>query len=61
MHEDVYLQSRGRTQGRWRWSAVIPTLSGCATWGDTETEALNSLREAAQAYVEVLVEQGRER
>ena len=43
-----------------RWSAVIPALPGCATWGLTEAEALNTLREAAQAYVEVLVEEGRE-
>ena len=43
-----------------RWSALIPTLPGCATWGQTKGEALSSLREAAQAYVEVLVEEGRE-
>ena len=43
-----------------RWSAVIPTLPGCATWGHTKEDALSSLREAAQAYVEVLVEEGKE-
>jgi len=42
-----------------RWSATIPTLPGCATWGYTKEEALDSLREAAQAYMEVLVEEGR--
>ena len=39
-----------------RWSASIPVLPGCATWGYTKEEALESLREAAQAYLEVLFE-----
>ena len=43
-----------------RWSAIIPNLPGCATWGYTREEALATLREAAQAYVEVLVEEGKE-
>ncbi len=30
-----------------------------ATWGYTKEEALESIREAAQAYLEVLVEEGR--
>lgn len=42
-----------------RWSAVIPALPGCATWGWTKEEALESLREAARAYLEVLFEEGR--
>jgi predicted RNase H-like HicB family nuclease len=43
-----------------RWSAVIPALQGCATWGYTKEEALNSLREAARAYIEVLIEESKE-
>ncbi|HEU0021397.1 MAG TPA: type II toxin-antitoxin system HicB family antitoxin [Dehalococcoidia bacterium] len=42
-----------------RWSADIPTLPGCATWGYTKEEALEALHEAAQAYLEVLFEDGR--
>ncbi len=42
-----------------RWSADIPTLPGCATWGYTKEEALEALQEAAQAYLEVLFEDGR--
>ena len=42
-----------------RWSAVIPSLSGCATWGSTRQEALESVRKAAQAYIEILLEDGR--
>jgi predicted RNase H-like HicB family nuclease len=41
-----------------RWSAWIEALPGCATWGYTEAEAVEALREAAQAYVEVMVEHG---
>ncbi len=42
-----------------RWSADIPTLPGCATWGYTKEDALEALKEAAQAYLEVLFEDGR--
>ena len=42
-----------------RWSAGIPTLPGCGVWGYTQKEALESLQEAAQAYLEVLFEDGR--
>jgi predicted RNase H-like HicB family nuclease len=42
-----------------RWGAEIPTLPGCAAWGYTREEALEALREGAQAYLEVLFEDGR--
>lgn len=42
-----------------RWSAVVPALPGCATWGYTKEEALESLREATKAYLGVLAEQGK--
>ena len=41
-----------------RWSAVIPSLPGCNAWGYTEQEALNAIRDSAQAYVEVAQEHG---
>lgn len=41
-----------------RWSAWIDALPGCATWGYSQEEALEALKEAAQAYLEVLVEKG---
>jgi len=34
-----------------RWSAGIPALPGCATWGATRDEALRNLRDAAAGYV----------
>ena len=41
-----------------RWSAWIEALPGCATWGYSREEALEALKEAAQAYLEVLAEKG---
>ena len=41
-----------------RWSAVIPSLPGCNAWGYTDQEALNAIRDSAQAYVEVAREHG---
>ncbi len=41
-----------------RWSAEVPTLPGCATWGYTKEEALRSIHEAAQLYIESLLAHG---
>ena len=41
-----------------RWGAEAPSLPGCATWGYTRDEALEALREATQAYLDVLAEKG---
>ena len=41
-----------------RWSAVIPSLPGCATWGCTQQEAIKSLQEAIEAYFTTLRELG---
>ena len=34
-----------------RWSAGVPALPGCATWGETKEEALRNLRDAVEAYL----------
>jgi predicted RNase H-like HicB family nuclease len=34
-----------------RWSAEVPALPGCATCGDTKQEALDNIRDAAEAYI----------
>ena len=39
-----------------RWSAWIDELHGCAVWGYTLDEALGALQEAAEAYIEDMVE-----
>jgi predicted RNase H-like HicB family nuclease len=43
-----------------RWSAWIEALPGCATWGYSREEALEALKDAAQAYLEVLREKGQD-
>lgn len=43
-----------------RWSAGIPALPGCATWGYTRDEALRNLRDAAEAYVRDMEKAGEE-
>ncbi|MEK6712358.1 MAG: type II toxin-antitoxin system HicB family antitoxin [Nitrospinota bacterium] len=35
-----------------RWSVWIPALPGLASWGHTKEEALQNIRDAAEAYVE---------
>ena len=41
-----------------RWSAWIETLPGCAAGGHNQEEALKALRDAAEAYIEDLIESG---
>jgi predicted RNase H-like HicB family nuclease len=35
-----------------RWSAVFPELSGCASAGDTEEEAVRNAKEALELWFE---------
>jgi predicted RNase H-like HicB family nuclease len=41
-----------------RWSVWIPSLPGCAAWGYSEEEALKAIQDAAQAYIEDVIESG---
>ena len=41
-----------------RWSAWIDELPGCAAWGYTQDEAIAALQDAAEAYIEDMVEAG---
>jgi predicted RNase H-like HicB family nuclease len=34
-----------------RWSAGVPSLPGCATWGHSRKEALRNLQDAVEAYI----------
>jgi predicted RNase H-like HicB family nuclease len=43
-----------------RWSAWIDTLPGCAAWGYTKDEALHAIHDAAEAYVEDMLEAGQD-
>ena len=41
------------------WSAVIPAMPGCAVDAGSPEEALEAIREAAQAFVDIFTEDGR--
>ena len=41
-----------------RWSAWVEALPGCAVWGYTKEEAIEAIKDAAQAYIDVLIEKG---
>jgi predicted RNase H-like HicB family nuclease len=41
-----------------RWSSWIDALPGCAAWGYSKMEALNALKDAADVYVEDMLEAG---
>jgi predicted RNase H-like HicB family nuclease len=43
-----------------RWSASIPDLPGCASWGYSKQEALNNIKDAAEIYIEDLIDAGEE-
>ena len=46
--------------GRKAFSAHCPDLPGALTWGNTEAEALDKIKEAIQLVVEELQNQGKE-
>lgn len=43
-----------------RWSSWVEALPGCAAWGYTQAEALNALKDAAEMYIEDMIETGDE-
>jgi predicted RNase H-like HicB family nuclease len=43
-----------------RWSAGVPVLPGCATWGYTQEEALRNIRDAVEAYLRDMQHTGEE-
>ncbi|GAN32561.1 MAG: type II toxin-antitoxin system HicB family antitoxin [Candidatus Brocadia sp. AMX2] len=36
-----------------RWSASIPVLPGCSSWGYTKQEALENIKDAAEIYMKI--------
>lgn len=46
---------KGRESG---YIAYAPALKGCVSQGRTKTEAQKNLKEAMEAYVEALIEDG---
>ncbi len=41
-----------------RWSVWAPSFPGLASWGHTRDEALRNIQDAAEAYLEDMIEAG---
>ena len=41
-----------------RWSALIPILPGCSSWGYSREEALANIKDAAEIYIEDMIDAG---
>lgn len=41
-----------------RWSASIPSLPGCSSWGYSPQEALANIKDAAQIYIDDMIDAG---
>lgn len=41
-----------------RWSASIPGLPGCSSWGYSQQEALENIKDAAEIYIEDMIDAG---
>jgi antitoxin HicB len=41
-----------------RWSASIPSLPGCSSWGYSPQEALANIKDAAEVYVDDMIDAG---
>ena len=41
-----------------RWNAVVPSLRGCCTWGNTQEEALAHVQDALRCCVEDMIAHG---
>ena len=39
-----------------RWSVSIPGLPGCSSWGYSRQEALNNIKDAAEIYIEDMID-----
>ena len=40
------------------YTAIVPALPGCITWGENVEHALEMAKEAIKGYIEVLQEEG---
>lgn len=56
----VVIEEDRHEDGQRAYHAYCPALKGCHSWGHTQEEALANIREAAELYVEDLVDAGEE-
>jgi predicted RNase H-like HicB family nuclease len=43
-----------------RWSASVPALPGCSSWGYSAEEALENIKDAAGIYIKDMIDAGEE-
>ena len=53
--EVVYLPGRAEPDDDGRWSAAIPSLKACYTWGSTREEALAYVQDALRCCLEDVI------
>lgn len=41
-----------------RWSVSVPALPGCSSWGYSRQEALENIKDAAEIYIEDMIDAG---
>lgn len=41
-----------------RWSASVPALPGCSSWGYSSQEALDNIKDAAEIYIDDMIAAG---
>ncbi|MEW6419253.1 MAG: type II toxin-antitoxin system HicB family antitoxin [Nitrospirota bacterium] len=41
-----------------RWSVSIPALPGCSSWGYSKQEAMDNIKDAAEIYIEDMIDAG---
>ncbi len=47
-----------RKENEGTYTVIVPSLPGCITWGESVEHAIDMAKEAIEAYVEVLKEEG---
>jgi len=52
LHVEIVKEENGR------WSAGVPALPGCATWGYTKEEALKNIHDSVEAYIRAMRKAG---
>ena len=53
-------EANAQQEGDGRWSAWIEALPGCTAWGYSREEALEALKDAAELYIQDMIEEGEE-
>ena len=57
-NEDFCFKGYSKNEVDGRWSASIPVLPGCSSWGSSQHEALENMKDAAEIYIEDMIDAG---